>query len=93
MAASQLTLQEQQNCCRLFLKVDILTGLSGPPRLSYLKIPVETLTGPFDFIGVYIITNFLKKVNNKTKFVCLKCTQINSFFVTKVNLLLLTNVL
>ena len=36
----------QQFCCRLILRLDILTGLSCPPRLSYRKIPVETMTPP-----------------------------------------------
>ena len=60
-AASQLTLQEQQYCCRLFFKLDILSGLSGPPRLSYLKIPVETFAAPY---SIYIISRFCKNVNN-----------------------------
>ncbi len=50
-AASQLTLQEQLYCCRLLFKVDILTGLSGPLRLSYLTVPVETFAPPFGCMG------------------------------------------
>ena len=37
----------QQYCCRLFFKVRQLSRLPGSPRLSYLKIPVETIAPPY----------------------------------------------
>ena len=74
LTASILRQPEQLCCCRLFLKVDILTGLSGPLRLSCLEIPVETNQPPEDrrrtaafSICFYIIADFIRNVNTEMK--------------------------
>lgn len=47
IAATRLTPLQQLCCCRLLFKSDGFTGSSCPLRLSYLKIPVETITAPY----------------------------------------------
>ena len=44
--------QQQQYCCRLFLKLRILKCVRTTTRLPYFKIPVEAFTPPyFEVIG------------------------------------------
>ncbi len=45
-AATRLTPLQQLCCCRLLFKSDGFTGSSCPLRLSYRKVPVETITAP-----------------------------------------------
>ena len=45
-AATRLTPLQQLCCCRLLFQSDGFTGSSCPLRLSYRKVPVETITAP-----------------------------------------------
>ena len=45
-ATTRLTPLQQLCCCRLLFKSDGFTGSSCPLRLSYRKVPVETITAP-----------------------------------------------
>ena len=42
-----------------------LTGLLGPPRLSYFQIPVETFTDPYRLSGKHIVTRVLHFVKGR----------------------------